>query len=163
MSIYSPQEGFSRYLLLPIMVGLYELEWRTYFDYFITRAEIFVDVGAAADGYYSLRAFKKNKRVRSIAIEPLQSEFEYLVKNVLINGAFERITPLRLALGEKCGSTTIDREEVLTISFDVLTEKLNLPCVDVVKIDVEGAGLSVIKGALETINKCKRNLLRGTQ
>jgi len=41
------------------------------------------------------------------------------------------------------------------LSLDDLVEELKLPRVDIIKIDVEGAGLSVIKGALKTISKDK--------
>ncbi|MDI9619976.1 MAG: FkbM family methyltransferase [Candidatus Nezhaarchaeota archaeon] len=148
-----PKKGFSKYLLLSIMTGLYELEWRPYFDSFIRSARFFVDVGAAADGYYSFRAFKMNKRLRSVALEPLQFEFEYLIKNVLVNRASERIIPLKLALGEGCGEILVGQEKVPMLSLDELVERLILPHVDVIKIDVEGAGLSVIQGALMTISK----------
>ncbi|MEM3941805.1 MAG: FkbM family methyltransferase [Candidatus Bathyarchaeia archaeon] len=148
-----PKKGFSKYLLLSIMTGLYELEWRPYFDSFIRSARFFVDVGAAADGYYSFRAFKMNKRIRSVALEPLQFEFEYLIKNVLINRASKRIIPLKLALGEGYGEILIGQEKVPMLSLDELVEMIDLPHVDVIKIDVEGAGLSVIQGALMTISK----------
>jgi len=37
----------------------------------------------------------------------------------------------------------------------MLVQKTRLPCIDVVKIDVEGAGAEIIKGASKTIIKCK--------
>lgn len=150
-----PKKGFSKYLLLNIMFGLYELEWQPYFDSYIRFAEYFIDVGAAADGYYSFRAFRKNKRVKSIAIEPLQLEFEYLVKNVLVNQALGKIIPLKLAMGEERGEVLMSGERVPMMSLDDLVEELKIPRVDIIKIDVEGAGLSVIKGALKTISRDK--------
>ncbi|MEM1646603.1 MAG: FkbM family methyltransferase [Ignisphaera sp.] len=137
------------------MFGLYELEWKPYFDSYIRSAEYFIDVGAAADGYYSFRAFRRNKRVKSIAIEPLQLEFKYLVRNVLMNQALGRIIPLKLALGEKRGEMLLSGERVPMMSLDDLVEKLKLHRVDIIKIDVEGAGLSVVKGALKTISRDK--------
>lgn len=150
-----PKKGFSKYLLLNIMFGLYELKWQPYFDSYVKSAKFFIDVGAAADGYHSFRAFRKNKRVKSIAIEPLQLEFKYLVKNVLMNQAFGRVIPLKLALGEGRGEALMGGEKVPMLSLDNLVEELKLPRVDIIKIDVEGAGLSVIKGALKTISKDK--------
>lgn len=148
-----PKKGYSKYLLLSIMTGLYELEWRSYFDSFIKYAKVFIDVGAAADGYYALRAFKKNDQVLSIAIEPLRSEFEYLIKNILINNAFKRIIPLKISLGEKCGEMILNNERVFMLSLDRLVDKLGLSSLDIIKIDVEGAGFKVIKGGLKTISK----------
>ncbi|MEM1625596.1 MAG: FkbM family methyltransferase [Candidatus Nezhaarchaeales archaeon] len=150
-----PKKGFSKYLLLNIMIGLYELEWQSHFDSYVRSAKLFIDVGAAADGYHSLRAFRKNKHIKSIAIEPLQLEFKYLVKNVLMNQALGRGILLKLALGEGRGEALMGGEKVPMLSLDDLVEELKLPRVDIIKIDVEGAGLSVIKGALKTISKDK--------
>jgi len=36
-----------------------------------------------------------------------------------------------------------------------ISSKLRLPCIDVIRIDVEGAGAEIIKGAIKTIIKCK--------
>lgn len=148
-----PKKGFSKYLLLNLMLGLYEVEWKPYFDSFISSAKFFIDVGAAADGYYSFRAIRNNKQVTVIAIEPLQLEFNYLVKNIWINRALGRIIPLKLALGECVGEALIEQEKVPVLSLDELIKKLGISRVDVIKIDVEGAGLSIIKGALETISR----------
>lgn len=137
------------------MIGMYETEWKSYFDYYIRFARVFIDVGAAADGYYVLRACKLNSRIRVIAIEPLESEYKYLLRNIYANGLLGRVIPLKLALGDYCGETTIDGERVKLTTLDELSSKLLLPAISIVKIDVEGAGLSVIKGASQVIKKFK--------
>ncbi|MEM3609955.1 MAG: FkbM family methyltransferase [Candidatus Anstonellales archaeon] len=150
-----PKKGFSSYLLLSIMSGLYELEWRSYFDRFISSCDIFVDVGAAADGYYSLRAFKKNGNIKSFAIEPVRFELSFLVKNIIINGAVGKIIPLKVALGRDNKEIMLNNERTYMATLDSLAEKLNLPKVDVIKIDVEGMGLNVLLGAMKIIIKNK--------
>jgi len=50
---------------------------------------------------------------------------------------------------------TVSGQEIPCTTIDMLVQKLRLPCIDVIKIDVEGAGAEVMKGATKTIIKCK--------
>jgi len=45
---------------------------------------VFIDVGAASDGYYTLRACKINPEIKTVAIEPLREEYRYLLYNISI-------------------------------------------------------------------------------
>jgi hypothetical protein len=59
----------SRYFT--IMFSLVELQWRDYHDEYITNVKYFIDVGAASNTYYTIRACKLNSSIKIIAIEPL--------------------------------------------------------------------------------------------
>lgn len=148
-----PKHGFSRDYIFLFMLGLYELRWKKCFEALIRTAKIFIDIGAAADGFYSLKAYCLNSQIKIVSIEPLMSEFIWLTKNVYMNKMFDRILPLKLALGDRNGVLKINDEIVPLYRLDMLIKKLGLQRVDVIKIDVEGAGLGVIKGGYETIQR----------
>jgi precorrin-6B methylase 2 len=49
-----------------------EPQWQPYFESLIrcVNEGVLVDVGAAADGWYSLKACKMNPKIRVVAVEP---------------------------------------------------------------------------------------------
>jgi len=143
----------SRYLT--IMFGLVEPQWRDYFDKYIVKAKHFIDVGAASDAYYTIRACKLNPSIKIIAVEPLSIEYKYMLRNIALNSCTHNVIPLNMALSSTEGIVTISGQEIPCTTIDTLVQKLRLPCIDVIKIDVEGAGSEVMKGLLKTITKCK--------
>jgi len=142
----------SRYLT--IMFGLAEPQWRDYFDKYIAKARYFIDVGAASDAYYTIRACKLNPSIKIIAVEPLPTEYKYMLRNIALNSCTHNVTPLNMALSSTEGTVTISGQEIPCTTIDILIQKLHLPGIDVIKIDVEGAGAEIIKGAIQTIIKC---------
>jgi len=143
----------SRYFT--IMFGLVEPQWRDYFDKYIVKAKYFLDIGAASDAYYIIRACKLNPSIKIIAIEPLSTEYKYMLRNIALNLCTYNVIPLNIALSSTEGTITIAEQEVPCTTIDTLPQKLHLPCIDVIKIDVEGAGAEIIKGAAKTITKCR--------
>lgn len=139
---------------------------------------IFIDAGANI-GYFSLLAAKQATQGRVIAIEPVSATYKALKENIALN-KFTNIEALNLAVGDKEEIRTIylsdtantgmasfqqpynyagETETVNTVTIDNLVEKLQLPKVDMVKIDVEGNELAVLKGMTQTIEKCKPTIL----
>lgn len=128
------------------------------------------DVGANL-GYYSLIAAKRVARHGQVhSFEPCERMFEELEYNISINH-FPNIYPNKLALGDKSGwakltkcergmevyssllpengssHASIDYEKVQISTMDDYVSRMRVDSVDVIKIDVEGAEYSVLKGA----------------
>jgi len=148
-----PSFAESRYLTLAL--GIVEPQWSDYFDFWVTKSKVFVDVGAASDGYYTIRACKLNPTIRVVAVEPLLTEYKYLLVNIKINSCSNEVIPINVALGKRAGVIEISRQKVTCIALDDLVLRLGLPSIDVIKIDVEGCGAEVIEGGLKTILSSK--------
>jgi len=150
-----PKNSFAANRYATLMLGLVEPQWKNSFEQAIAKARVFIDVGAASDGYYTLRACKKNPEIKIVAIEPLHNEYRYFLHNISINSCIGKAIPINAAACENAGSIEIDGEHVACVSIDDLTSQLKLQRVDVIKIDVEGAGAGVIKGGVNAIRKFK--------
>ena len=148
-----PSFAENRYITL--MLGLVEPQWKSYFERVIVKARVFIDVGAASDAYYTLRACKEKKEIRAVAMEPLRNEYKFLFYNLSANSCLDKAIPINAAACESEGQIEINGESVACVSLDKLVSSLKLKSVDVIKIDVEGAGLGVIKGGLNAIRNFK--------
>jgi FkbM family methyltransferase len=154
-------------------------------DQFGSKNMVFFDIGANI-GVYSLYCSMLYKN-RVFAFEPQYSNITLLEKNIQINKLekFISIIPnpiynknkLDFLLSDKnnlsgsASSTFIKKENIksyeykkrLTLSFaiDFLVEKLLIPKPNMIKIDVDGNEIDVIKGAIKTINSinCKTILI----
>ena len=63
----------------------------------ISEMNCFFDVGANV-GYYSFLAYKYNPNVNIYSFEPSPGTYNYLVRNIKLNDAYQYVIPLRLAL-----------------------------------------------------------------
>jgi len=129
----------------------------------------FIDVGAN-EGFFTVFAAERvGAGGRVLSIEPSSREFARLQRNVALNefgnvcarrvGASDssRQAALRIAEPLHAGHNTLgrfayaideaDREEIELRPLDTLAGEAGLKSVDVLKIDVEGAELSVLRGA----------------
>ena len=147
--------SFAENRYLSLMLGLVEPQWRDYFDQYIVKSRVFIDVGAASDGYYTIRACKLNPRIKVVAVEPLPNEFEYLLLNIKLNSYIDRVMLVNVALGKEQGTIELSRQKITCLTLDDLVQNLQLPSVDVIKIDVEGVGAEVVEGGLKTIRGYK--------
>lgn len=129
--------------------------------------ELVIDVGAAY-GSYTLAALAAGAGV--VAFEPNKEDFFTLYTNILLNGFLERCLLLNALAGETEGdgiyyptSHSARPEGVserrLQFTLDGLIGRMQLARVDRIKIDVEGAELSVLKGADRTLEKFRPSLL----
>jgi len=153
--ILPKSRSFAESRYFTIMLGLVEPQFRDYFDKYIVKAKYFLDIGAASDAYYTIRACKLNPSIKIIAVEPLSTEYKYMMRNIALNSCTHNVIPLNIALSSTEGTITISNQKIPCTTIDTLVKKLHLPCIDVIKIDVEGAGAEIIKGATKTITKCK--------
>ncbi|WP_192346627.1 FkbM family methyltransferase [Algoriphagus sp. Y33] len=141
----------------------------------LKKGDTFIDVGAN-QGEYSLWAARKvGAKGRVVAFEPMQQLFDQLAENIRLNKSFHKtITPIKLGLSDQKGevilyssadsnegTNTIYNTEKFSIEsgkiqLDTLDEQLKslkINKVDFLKIDVEGAELQVLKGALNTLKQ----------
>ena len=139
-----------------------------------TEAFVFLDIGAN-QGIYTLIANKNPYCTKVIAFEPVSSTFSLLEQNVRINDAVEKCIPVKKGLGEHASSLTIRipqnhsgaattsahlddtvkeyRKETIEIESSDYLNELEIPDNDniIVKIDVEGQEISVLKALAESL------------
>ncbi|MBS7609835.1 FkbM family methyltransferase [Candidatus Bathyarchaeota archaeon] len=146
---------------------------------FIRPGMVFIDVGAFV-GFYSILAASLGARV--IALEPDPRNFRILLFNIELNGKEmkERILAINAAVGANEGFLTIKLADSLAetsatnylgndrvvgvikvplLSLDTLVRSQGLQRVDAIKIDVEGAGYDVVKGASSIIRKFRPHII----
>jgi FkbM family methyltransferase len=126
----------------------------------------FADIGAYS-GIYTLLACAANPSVRGVAFEPQDDAFEMLQGNVAVNPGFsERMTLVPAAAGDAAGEAILhvpdDRTTASIVgdgegrlvrvvrADDEISADLD---VDLVKIDVEGHQLAVLRGLERTLRK----------
>lgn len=141
---------------------------------YVENADMIVDVGANI-GCHAISYAGFNTKSKIIAFEPQRKLFEVLGKNVRQNGYEDRITIYKNGLGHRnmtCTLTDLNEmdkdpvnggwnkggigigkggEEIMITTLD----NYELPGLDFMKIDVEGAEGLVIQGGKETIQKYK--------
>ena len=128
-----------------------------------------MDVGAHI-GLVSVLAAKRFNAKKVISFEPCSNNFEFLKKNKEINNC-QNILINKLALSNKEGETKLylrgsgthsiieeypgsGFEVVKLVTLDkALKEEV---IIDLLKIDVEGAEVDVLKGAGETLKKTRK-------
>ena len=142
---------------------------------------IFVDVGANI-GQTLLEIFATHPDARYVGFEPIPPCVSYLASMIQAN-KWETATILASALAAEEGVISLYRHSgsitdscatvyedlrpgrkfdsnwVPSLRFDTVREKLNLNHIDLVKIDVEGAELEVIKGMEHTLNSIRPIIL----
>lgn len=125
------------------------------------RSGVMIDVGAHC-GSFSLRHRRHFEQV--IALEPNPADFAALTRNLELSGAHE-VTPVNLAASERPGKVSLylgtpgthsliaieggRRVEVEATTLDALLEAHGVRPAEVrlVKVDVEGAEVSVLQGS----------------
>lgn len=139
---------------------------------YIEKSQYIVDVGANI-GCHTVSYAKINPNARIWSFEPQKETFKFLEKNVTNNELTDRVLIFQKALSHKEGAARLahestqthaghgvnrggigfgeDGEEISTMTLD----SLDLPGLDFMKIDVEGAEGLVLLGAINTIKKFK--------
>ena len=136
---------------------------------------VFIDVGAHI-GRYSLILAKMFPNAKIIAVEPDPETYQALIRGIEAN-KIKDITALNIALSDFDGIANLYRKrgtrilslvkhedsfnivELPVKHLDIIVEKLKVSRVNAIKIDVEGAELHVVKGALNTITRYKPILI----
>lgn len=129
------------------------------------KKKIFVDVGACT-GKYTIPMSKRYKKV--IAIEPNPENLKFLRKNIELNKC-KNIEIIEKAVSDTKGTTKLalkgaqshidafNDANAIEVEMDLLDSIVEHA--DVIKIDVEGAELGVVKGAMRLIDESKPILI----
>lgn len=139
----------------------------------IQPGHVFFDIGANV-GFFSLvAASSSNRSCRIFAFEARRSAARMLRRNLRANGMHGAVWEVAvgdhegevdLMVGEHPGGATIARDvaepgakplRVPSITIDAAIESGRLPDPDVVKIDVEGAELAVLRGMARTLRRAR--------
>jgi FkbM family methyltransferase len=151
-----------------LVCGGFETPETNFVSRFLKSGMHFVDLGAH-HGYYTLLASRKvGKEGSVLAIEPSPRERKRLDLHLRINrcqnvevesraiGEAEGSAELHLVLGSENGCNSLRKPEVseeieifpvAVQCLDRVLEERNFPSIDLLKMDVEGAELSVLRGA----------------
>jgi FkbM family methyltransferase len=171
----TPEEHIQQQLF---WYGHYEKSLATALKNLLKPDSIFIDIGANT-GYFTLLVERLTPQGSVIAFEPVSYLFEALQKNIEVNNAIQ-IRAVNAAIGErneerkiylsgsdntgmssfqKPGNYSGKDEWVKVFSLDSWFQQSGLPAVDVVKIDVEGNELAVLKGMKEIIKNNRPHIL----
>lgn len=170
---------FGSDLSLAIYVGgAFEPNEFTVLDRILEPGGTFIDIGAN-EGVYSLYAAARvGRKGRVVAVEPSPREIASLRANLSLNPRLH-VSVVEAAVAETNGWADfhvaefahagqnalaslatgaipiVEKRAVPTVALDTLVERLPGGKVDIVKIDVEGAELGVLRGAAETLRKSR--------
>src|SRR5216684_869726 len=140
----------------------FEKHERKLFCAAITAGSVVLDVGANV-GIYTLLAAKRGARVFAIEADP--QNVEPLRHHVHLNGFDDRVTIFHMAAAAKEGTVMLFRnpsnsggssifrgvDPVFVTSNTI--DSLNLPPIDVCKMDIEGAEMMALLGMNATIRR----------
>lgn len=166
--------------LVPLEILNFKNYEGDYFDFYldlIKKTNIVFDIGANI-GWYSLSAAKQNKKTKVYAFEPIKETFDYLIKNIRFN-QLKNIIPNNIGLSNKNSTASFfinpvhfgsasekkitenntKRIKVDLKKLDDYCQKNKINKIDLVKCDVEGAELFVLKGGIKVIKNLKPIIL----
>jgi FkbM family methyltransferase len=142
---------------------------------------IFFDVGSNA-GLFAISAAKKMGGKGVFAFEPCSSTCELLKRNLRLNRVAD-VNVVQMALGDSVregvlqvnapgkdglntlgqathpDSKVVGQEEVHITTVDVFMKDHNVPRVDVLKVDIEGAELMLFRGARDLLERADAPLI----
>jgi len=156
-----------------------ESEMLDWLDEKLDNKAVFFDVGANV-GIYTIYAAKRNRNSQIVAFEPEYSNLHLLKQNILNNQLLNKIQIFSIALNEESGisflhiqdetpgaalSTVSDddisetatghkviwKEGIAVMSLDEFCDQVGIQPT-IIKIDVDGNELAILKGGLKTFN-----------
>lgn len=146
----------------------YEIETAMTIDALAENTAVFYDIGSNW-GYFSLYlASRPGYAGKIFAFEPMRSTFADLVSMIEQAQESERITPFQIALSDYDGEAHIEFPDGVHSGLALLTKQMSARAIatavrridsleiappSLIKIDVEGVELEVMKGGIETIQK----------
>ena len=161
----------------------YEPETAPVFLRLAARSRVTLDVGAHV-GFYALLAGLANPAGRVFAFEPMPLAMERLRRHVALN-RLANVEGVACAAGDRDGEAELhfprgnplpcsaglsgefyapwaeamDRTRVSCVTLDAFVRERRLDGVDLVKIDVEGTEAAVLRGARETLERFRPDIV----
>ena len=143
--------------------GLHDFTEMSFLLHFLKPQDLFIDVGANIGSYTVLASGVA--KCTSVSFEPHPVTFSYLKNNVKNNGLAPLVTLHNLAVGSKMGFVSFTKEhdtinhivsskteeKVIQVKVNSLDSVVVLDKPTIIKIDVEGYELEVIKGSINTL------------
>lgn len=138
----------------------------------LEKNSVILDIGANI-GWYSILFSKRLLGTTIYSFEPIEETYRYLITNITLNKSVN-VFPFNFGLSDKQGSSTYyyfpggsvlaseknlissskAKETVCKVeTLDKFISSQNISKLDLIKCDVEGAELSVIKGGINAIKK----------
>ncbi len=146
--------------------NLYDKELREMFCAAVTPGCTVLDVGAHI-GMYTLLAAKRGAQVFAVEADPLNAAM--LRHHVALNGFAGRVTIFEMAAIDTIRPVTLYRHPFSLAESNIVgagalcgtvegktLDSLNLPPIDVCKMDIEGAELQALKGFQKTLARSPR-------
>lgn len=152
--------------------GAYEKKEVSTMQTLLHTDSVVVDIGANV-GYYSLMAAEKVTTGHIYSFEPVSKNLEKLERNISLN-KLTVIHPIQTAISNVSGRTVIyisaddnsgmsglraaenfsgQSETVKCLTLDEAVTAYNIPKINLVKIDVEGSEVNVLRGMTKTITE----------
>ncbi len=147
-----------------IYKGLEEFEEMSFLMHVLKRNDYFVDVGANIGTYTILASAAIG--AFSTSIEPVESSFQRLMRNIKINNVTYNVEALNIGIASQRGSlqitTNLDSENYIATKSQENTKKIAVKTLDevignrnplLIKIDTEGYEGEILRGAKKTLLK----------
>ena len=139
--------------------------------------DVLFDIGANVGAYSLIAAKLSAGRARVFAFEPGFPTFASLCWNIAYNGCQDSVVPLQIGLHSAKGLTpfhysslaagaalhtlgdptavpaarSVYRQPVLTYGLDALCEDFGVPPPNLIKLDVDGSEVEIVKGAAKAL------------
>lgn len=157
-----------------LWLGIFEPEERSVFERTVPEGGIVFDIGANV-GFYALLASVLVGEGKVFAFEPLPHNLSYLKTHLWLN-QITNVTVIEAAVAERSGKANFEESanpsmshissggtiEVQVVSLDELISRHEILPPHYMKIDVEGAEVSVLSGSLSTLRKHRPAILLAT-
>jgi FkbM family methyltransferase len=152
---------------LRMITGSYEPDTTALLERTLRPGQTFVDCGAHIGHFSLLAARKVVPSGRVYAFEPAMETFALLTRNIRVNHLGDIVRAIPRAVSDHPGPHTlfinhqdsmwhtlygrgeVRQQTVETTTLDAFFAREGWPAVDVLKVDVEGAELAVLKGMTE--------------
>lgn len=144
--------------------GLHEFHDMAFLLHFLREKDCFVDIGSNIGSYTILASGECH--ATTYVFEPSPHTFNCLTSNILINNLSDKVKAFNLALGEETGfigfTTSLDTanhavieesENLIRVPISTLDGIMDEKKVSLIKIDVEGFEMNVIKGGTKTLSQ----------
>jgi FkbM family methyltransferase len=151
-----------------IYTGLCEFSDMGFLLHLLKQGDLFVDVGANSGSYTILASAVSG--AASLSIEPVPTTFSRLQANIELNSIQDLVVPLNIGIGQEAGllNITLDHDSTNHFVIGSVSERttpMRVRTLDevvtgspvLIKIDVEGWEINVLKGASATLSD--KNLL----